>query len=205
MTQTLDMKIRQMHASLAGLADTDLSKLHVVHSRNGSQFYCRIDLVGTRDEIELANSASLLVANIACLKDHLDVWCVRNGQPRRGDKLINSDQNVALIHDLWNVDKHAELSRPPRSGHRPKLADLCNALRFSAGTQPGSGAVMTFDPDTGQLLTGASGDAKIEFVIVASVVDQNGQKLGEFSEICSQAADAWESEMKQAGVVIPPR
>ena len=50
----------------------------------------------------------MLLNNIACLKDHLKSWCKKNNKPFAGDQLINSNRDVAIIHDLWNLDKHAE-------------------------------------------------------------------------------------------------
>ena len=37
------------------------------------------------------------------------------------DQLIDSNRDVAIIHDLRNLDKHAELNRPSRSGLSPRL------------------------------------------------------------------------------------
>ena len=62
--------------------------------------------------------------------------------PFHGNALITSNKAVALVHDLWNIDKHAELNSPPRSGHKPKLTELQTALTVSAGSAAGGAAFL---------------------------------------------------------------
>src|SRR5216684_78939 len=92
------------------------------------------------DTATAANRASQLMANIACLKDHLKAWCNRNGKPFAGDTLIDSNRDVAIVHDLWNLDKHAELNRPSRSGLSPRFREPARSslvLKVGAdGSQP---------------------------------------------------------------------
>jgi hypothetical protein len=98
--------IRQMHASLDAIATEDLSGVKPQLETGPTYVSMNVDF----------NAATLLIANIASLKDHLKAWCKLKGVPFNGDALINSNNAVALIHDLWNVDKHAELTSKPRSG-----------------------------------------------------------------------------------------
>ena len=155
------------------------------------------------DAVALANAASLVVANIASLKDHLKAWCRKQGVAFDGDKLINANFSVALVHDLWNVDKHAELNTPPRSGHIPKLVGLATALSISAGTEAGASAFYLMDPRTGKVTTGTSGGGKVELALVAQIVDDKDAILGDFTQVCAEAADAWSAALKTAGVPLP--
>lgn len=161
MIDVLDRKIRQMHAALAGLASSDLTTIKPQIGEGDGYYYAKVDFNQDADEITLANAASLLVANIASMKDHLKAWCKKQGVVFNGDALINSNRAVALIHDLWNVDKHAELTTPPRSGHRPRLLGLRKNLVISSGTSAGSGAFFSMDPRTGKVTTGTSGGGSL--------------------------------------------
>jgi hypothetical protein len=203
MIDTLDRKIRQMHLALENIKNDDFSTMKIERGKTVDGFYCAINLNDSSSDIELANIASLLVSNIACLKDHLKIWCKKYGCSFEGDKLIDSNLSVALVHDLWNVDKHAELNSPPRSGHHPKLIGLRRTLALSSGTQPGSSSSFSFNLKTGEVITGTSGSGTVNIELFAQIVDETNTVLGLLGNICKQAAEAWEQELKKAGVPIP--
>jgi len=203
MIQLLDRKVRQMHAALEGLSTDDLSTIELTTGATPTLYYAAIDFSG--NQVNLANTATLLVTNIACLKDHLKAWCQKNGRPFEGDDLINSDREVPIVHDLWNLDKHAELNRPPRSGFRPEIRNLRRPLRLSTGTGAGSEALFMFDPRTGTMTFRASGTGSVSLQLQGEVVDESGRVVGEFSAICEKAAVGWEGALLRAGVPIPAR
>jgi flagellar hook protein FlgE len=203
MIDVLDRKIRQMHAALTELATDDLSMIKPQFGEEDGSYYTKVDFNQDADEIALANAASLLITNIASMKDHLKVWCTRQGVAFHGDTLINSNQAVALIHDLWNIDKHAELNKPSRSGHTPKLQGLRKCLTLSTGTASGAVAFCSLNPRTGKITTGTSGDASVQLALVAQIIDENGNILGDFTNICTQAVDEWAKAMSSAGVKLP--
>ena len=201
MFDTLDRKIRQMHAALAGLATNDLSRIKPEITFANGSFYAKVDFNQKSNPIELVNATSLLIANIASIKDHLKVWCKKQNVPFVGDALINSNRAVALIHDLWNIDKHAELNSPPRSGYKPRLKELKTVLRISVGPE-GGGAFFSIDPRTGKVTTGTSGgDAQI--ALHAQIVDETGNILGDFTQVCTEAVEAWSKALAAAGVRLP--
>lgn len=203
MLDLIDRKVRQMHAALGALSSNDLTSVQPQITRTDSHVYTVVDFNQRSDAVALANAAALVVANIASLKDHLKAWCKKQGVAFDGDRLISSNRSVALVHDLWNVDKHAELITAPRSGHIPKLVGLSTALSISAGTEAGAGAFYSMDPRTGKVTTGTTGGGKVELVLVAQIVDDKGTILGDFSQVCTEAADAWSAALKTAGVPLP--
>jgi len=203
MIETLDRKIRQMHLALENIKNEDFSKIKMERGETVEGYYCEINFNDSTSDVELANIASLLVSNIACLKDHLKIWCKKHGRSFEGDKLIDSNLSVALVHDLWNVDKHAELNKPPRSGHHPKLTGFRRTLALSSGAQKGSSSSFSFNPRTGEVIIGTSGSGAVQIELFAQIVDENNTVLGLLSTICKQAAAAWEQELKKAGVPIP--
>lgn len=159
MLDLLDRKIKQMHEALGNLEEANLSSIKPEQGSTPRGYYCKVDFSQGKTDAGLANIATLLIANIACMKDHLKAWCSKNCKAFEGDTLINSDKNVALIHDLWNTEKHAELNSKPRSGHHPKIQGLNQALSLSTGTSAGSSAVFTFDPRTGEMKTKTKAEA----------------------------------------------
>jgi hypothetical protein len=203
MFDLMDRKIRQMHAALRALGSVDLSAITVEVTKIEGDTYTSVDFNRNSDPIKLANAAGQLVENIASIKDHLKYWCVDNHIKFTGEDLINSNRSVALIHDLWNVNKHARLNRPPRSGITPKLANIETALSISAGTEDGSAAIFSMDPLTGVMEHETSGDGSIQLVLCAEIVDDKGKLQGYFTQICSEAIDAWMTEMSKAGVPMP--
>ena len=200
MLDVLDRKIRQMHEALGQLESTDISSVKPEEERTGTRYYCKVDFSGRKSDAELANVATLLFTNIACIKDHLKSWCKSTGTVFEGDALIDSDINVAIIHDLWNIDKHAELNKPPRSGCIPRINDLHQSLRLSTWKKPHSISPDDMYAQTG-LRLGGSGSATL--AISGNVVDENGKRLGEFSDICEKAVESWEKALLKASVPIP--
>ena len=206
MLEVLDAKVRQMHEALGNLRNADLSRLKAEGiDIPGLGFYRKLDFGQGQTPARLSNTASLLVSNIASLKDHLKVWCRKNSKEFKGEQLINSNRSVALVHDLWNIDKHVELDKPPRSGTRPKLQNLSQNLQLSTGTEANSSVMFQWDPRTGKMESRVTGDGKAALVIDADVIDEDGNKIGMFATLCEAAATEWENALKAADVPVPAR
>lgn len=203
--KNMERRVRQMHASLANLRTGDVSGITPKFETTSDGFRAEIDFSGDLSEEEILNSVESLINNVACLKDHFNKWCDAQGRVRTGDKLINANRDVALIHDLWNTQKHAVLERDPRSGVRPQLANVKRVVTLGTGTAAGHGTTLSWDPRTGEMRSSVSGCGSVEVSITADIVDESGVKLGGLSEICERAVLAWENELKNAGVAIPFR
>jgi hypothetical protein len=204
MLDRLQRKIRQMHAALGALSTDDLSTVQPQRGETATHRFFEVSFDRASNDVARANAASQVVANIASLKDHLRAWCRENGQCFTGEQLINSDTSVALIYDLWNIDKHAELNRPPRSGCTPSLRNITTALCISSSGEAGSGAYFSMNPATGKVSTGSAKGGSVALVLDAQIVDEHGSIKGDFREVCDQAAEAWLDAMKAAGVPLPP-
>jgi hypothetical protein len=136
----IEQKLEQLYAALRELQVTEkLSSIKPKVKRVGNEYLTSIDFTQGTDQATAANRVSLLLNNIACLKDQLKAWCKKNGKPFTGDQLIISDKDVGIIHDLWNLDKHGELEHGsrsklwPRLQHRPQTG-----LHFQGGGPMGS-------------------------------------------------------------------
>jgi hypothetical protein len=200
-TATIEQKLAQLYAALGEMLVTEkLSSIKPTTKRVGNEYITSIDFTKGTDEATAANRVSLLLNNIACLKDHLKSWCKKNGKPFTGDQLINSNRDVAIIYDLWNVDKHAELNRPSRSrsGLSPRFQEPpCTGLTFKGGGP----MMVTMGMFEGGIIQTA-GEASLR--IAASVVDENGKGLGDLEIIALRAVAAWEAEFVKAGMKLTP-
>jgi hypothetical protein len=202
MLAELDLRIRQLHEAMSDVRTADLSTIEIQTVASEGRFYRVVDFSGGASDAELANIVSLFLTNIACLKDHLNVWCRSRNLPPPGDALINSNIDVAIIHDLWNRDKHFDLNRS-RSHLFPKLQNNSRDLVMSTMGQVGSMVVMSLDPQTGQLVT--QGDGKAELVVDADIIDSSGAHVGLLSEVAERAVAAWEVALTASGIPVPPR
>src|ERR1700688_3124198 len=164
----IEQKLEQLYAALRELQVTEkLSSIKPNVKRVGNEYLTSIDFTKGADRATAANRVSLLLNNIACLKDHLKAWCKKNGKPFTGDQLIDSNRDVAIIHDLWNLDKHAELNRPSRSGLSFRLQlPAQTSLMFKGGSDPAMVTIPLFKGGVAQ----ATGAASLR--IAAGVVDK---------------------------------
>lgn len=201
MQAELDIRIRQLHEALWQVRSTDISNVRPQVGVAGNSYYAVVNFSVDTSDAQLANMVSLCIHNIARLKDHLKEWCKARQKPFHGDTLVNSNLDVGLIHDLWNRDKHFDL-RDSRTGLFPEVHNISKSLRLTTGPQ-GSKIGITLDPKTGQMKT--VGDGKVELVIDADVLVKDGLRIGGLLETAERAADAWETALAAAGVIIPAR
>jgi hypothetical protein len=196
----IEQKLEQLYAALRELQVTEkLSSIKPKVKRVGNEYLTSIDFTQGADRATAANRVSLLLNNIACLKDHLKAWCKKHGKPFTGEQLINSNRDVAIIHDLWNFDKHAELNRS-RSGLSPRLQHPPQTgLTFKGG-----GPMMVTIPFFEGGVIQAQGQASLR--IAATVVDKDGNGLGDLEAISLRAVAAWQAEFVKAGMKLtqPP-
>ncbi len=202
-TANLDLKIRRMHEALGRLEEADIGKVEPKLRETKDWLYFKLDFGKDQTEAELTNTAHLLIANIASVKDHLKLWCSEFEHEFKGDILINENRSVAIVHDLWNIDKHGSLSMPPRSGYTPKIQDLRQSMTLATGGSSGSSARVQIDPRTGEMKVETTGGAKVNLTITGDVISEAGDALGDFATICTNAAGAWEKTLVEVGVFGP--
>jgi len=205
--EQLNLRVRQMHASLGDLSTADLSSVVSRSGVQGERFYVSVDFSDGVPDTALMNMADSLLNNIARLKDHLGVWCKAQNVTYDGDAVIDSTAATKLVHDLWNTEKHGQLNTrrfPTRSGTKPQLVEVRRAMVLSTGAVAGSATVMTFDRN-GRPVVMTTGGGKAELVIDGDIVDEQGAHIAGFVETCEAAVTRWERALTEAGVPVPPR
>lgn len=198
---TIEQKLEQLYDALREMQVTEkLASFKPATVVSGNRFSTAFDFTKIEKPATVANRVSLLINNIACLKDHLNAWCRKNGKPETGDQLINGNRDVAIIHDLWNLDKHSELNRPSRSGLSPRLLQPQTTLEFKITTTEETPLLVLSPFGEGKVLAHEFANARI----TATVVDKDGNTLGELEPICLRAVAAWQAEFVKAGLKIVP-
>jgi len=196
----INKRLKRIHKSLYNLdEDVLLAKPNKTINKDGFFF---IDFSQEKNAEDLEIAVYSVIHNIASIKDHLKEYCNKNSKIFKGDNLINSNSDVAIVHDLWNIDKHAKLNQLSRSGKIPKLIKLSQNLKLSTGVGKNSSVEISFDPKTGKQSMKTTGDASATLNIDAEIIDENNNLLGNLSSICNNAISSWENELKNVGVIF---
>ena len=200
MSKELIDKIRRIYFAFAQVRDGDVLNVRPQFKNLPTGFAWLMDFNQGKSEEELRDRSLNLIANIASIKDHLKNYCDDKNKVFEGDALINSNMSVAVVHDLWNADKHGKLNQS-RSGKHPKLQDVRQSLRLKTGTEAGSGVLFQMDFN-GNSRVDAEIGGSAELVLDGDVVDVGGNRLGKFQDICESAVEAWEKELSNVGIPI---
>lgn len=203
MNDRMNLRLRQLHAALLDAAKPGLDQVRVVELQDGSRVGWELDFAGGKTEAQLMNVAHQLIANIACLGDYLKAWCRAKGLTIDIPAILRSNLNLALIQDLWNLEKHVEITKGSWSTRFPELRDIHAAGRFRTQAKAGSWSGMTIDPVTGRPVM--LGDGTAEQIVNATVVDRHGVRIDDLIDIAERAVEEWERHIGNAGVPIPPR
>lgn len=201
-SESLRSKLGRMYEALRVARIEKLPDFALVSDDSVAPGFYGADFSQGRNDADMRNAAATLISNIASLKDHLKVWCKRHSREFSGDRLINSNFDVAVVHDLWNLDKHAELIGS-RSGRFPVLGHMQQAIEVTVN---GSGGMcLNMDLQKGQAKPSSIGDASLALVLSASVQDHAGAFIGNLLSICERAVVAWENEFVRVGFIPPLR
>lgn len=196
----LQSRLRRVHAALASTSTFSIPTFKSVPV-TGSPERMHVEFRDHRSESELANLVASLLASIGSIKDHLNLWCAANGVSAPGDALINSNLAVALVHDLWNRDKHGALTWP-RSGFQPYLSSVEQSLVVEPVNGAGSTLDIRLDTATGEARAFPGPNTRLSLVVDGEILDESGKPLGSLLSICNEAVDAWLDALEKAGVPL---
>lgn len=108
------------------------SNVNHIFERSGK--FVRVGVsFGTHTEIELVNRVFGIINAIGPLKDLLKKKLkTLNKDPQIVEKLIDSSEDLKLVIDLWNEDKHGyPLTKHQRSYKNPRIINIKQGLRVS--------------------------------------------------------------------------
>ena len=182
--QSLLLRAKRLKAALLKTTQIDIEQMELEAIHRPDRVSILADANRGMSDEDLANTAFQLVALIASLRDYLKEWCRTNDRNFLGDSLLEDNIHAAIVHDLWNIDKHAVLNRKSRSGYLPRLINLRRVAELTLEGESSS-AFMMIGP------TGVY-SSRVNLTLSADVHDEHGNRLGDFVEVCEDALDAWQ-------------
>jgi len=190
---TLLQRLNRINAAVGGVDLKDFSRLmpRVYQTASGGPLV-HYDFSGGKSEEELLNDILSLVHNVANLRDHLKRWAKRNGHdPAKVESSFQQSQDLKIIQDLSNFDKHGPARDGGHTGLKPNLGKPRRNLVLSNGAfcarLDGSEAM-------------GSGGTSIQ--TNAPVLDEAGRTIGDIYAIAMNAVQAWETLLRDFGVTV---
>jgi hypothetical protein len=192
-------RVSRIYAAVGAVQESDISKFKpkVINDRSRVGYYQ--DWMGELNDADVANFAVSLITNIASLEYHLKKWADRQGYDKSiVDKAFANSQELKIIHDLWNNDKHGYPPRQPsKSGLSPRVDKFCRIVRMTTAAQKGSAIRLTFNKQ-GIPQTGGSGTATV--IITGDILDKDDNRIDDFYSIALKAIEAWERVLNTFGI-----
>lgn len=166
------------------------------------------DFTGGRSQENLDADAAAIINEIMGLRDRTKAWLKNtHGDVSKVDKFIKSEPATALVHDLANTDKHAQLDGPPFSGHKPRLSKVNRVVTLiydpSTGTYEQKGFFIGhgFNLKTGELVSPPA-SVGTEIVLDSEILDEDGNKIGELKKLLPDAIYKWEQFLCSIGLAL---
>lgn len=178
----------------------------VIHAHSGPRIHH--DFRGEDSEEECYLAIMSVVDMIVGLRDRTKGWLKRNGLDSRiVDEFIETHDQVAIVHDLANLNKHGSVGRKPLCGKQIELKDVGRAMVLKYDPVSGKFATkgefigQAFNARTGEI----SGDAtstNVEVTLVANIVDQDGNLISQIPKALPQAIYDWEQFLLSLGLQV---
>jgi len=148
---------------------------------------------GNYDEAEILNRVFLIINGIAALKDHIkNKFREIRKDPEEVENLINNSQELQLVLDLFNQDKHGyPLTLVRRSHKDPKIKNLKQSLIIRGN--PG----VTFYPNTGKIEYGEN----VSISIVGEVVDGEDNFIISLEKMIEESMGKIEKLLKHNNII----
>lgn len=192
-------RINRIFAAVGAVQETDISKFKPKVIKDGHRVGFYQDWMAELNDADVANFAISLINNIASLEYHLKKWADRNGQDKTiVEKAFANTQELKIIHDLWNNEKHGYPPRKPsKSGLCPRVDKFNRILQMTTKPEKGSSMRLTFNMQGIPQIKG-SGTAKV--IITGDILDKDGNKIGDFHNTAMKALEAWEKVLAAFGI-----
>ena len=194
-------RVQRLYVAIGATEETDISKFMPKVINDGSRVGFYQDWSGGRSDAELANTAHMLIYNIANLKDLLKKWGVRNGKDKtKVDSAFKSSQALKIIKDLSNNDRHGyDPKKRGNSGKSPRVDRITSIMRMTTKPEKGSFVSLTLNRQGVPQIAG-SGTGKV--IITGDILDGAGNKIGDLHETALEAVKIWQSVLGDFGVKV---
>jgi hypothetical protein len=192
-------KIERLRAAVHVAEERDVASVKVKITQTPDRVEMHHDFRGELSDSQIQNLAWQIIRSIADLKDHLRAWASANGQPKDEiDQAVRGSQELAIIIDLANYDKHGGHDRQGGqwSGTWPELKNIRRGLRITTGATPGAMAGMQILPN-GDIRT--FGDTAI--TVLGEIELRDGRKL-DIGYVQQRAIEAWEQLLLRFGLAV---
>ncbi|MDA0270280.1 MAG: hypothetical protein O2919_04545 [Chloroflexi bacterium] len=193
-------RLNRVYAALDESIEADLTQFPAQVISDGGLFGILQEFHGGLTPAQIENLAYAVIHNITNLIDHLKRWA-RGNSNDLGPILRAEHGSLALqiLRDLSNNDKHGYSPRhTSRSGKSPQLREVGRPLRMTTGSAAGSSVAFVFTPEGPKLISHGGGSAAV--VITGSIVDRDGQPLGDLYEVELQALTVIEALVHELGL-----
>ena len=111
-------------------------------------------------------------------------------------EFFKTSMPLKIVADLCNADKHGYPPDKPWTDLVPRLGEVTRPLQITA--KPGAGWFMYTVGADGRPRTFGEGEAKV--VLLADVLDKDGNRIGDLVEIAEQAVTDWEKLLVELGI-----
>lgn len=193
--------VQRLYAAIGAIEETDISKFMPKVISNGNRVGFYQDWSGGRTDAVLANTAHILIYNIANLKDLLKKWAVRSCKDKtKVDDAFKSSQALKIIKDLSNNDRHGyDPKKRGNSGKSPRVDRITSIMQMTTKPEKGSFVSLTLNRQGVPQIAG-SGTAKV--LITGDILDKDGNKIGDLYKTELEAIRVWENVLDDFGVEL---
>ena len=201
MDNAILQRINRIYAAIMSIEEDDPQKLKATVIQTDKIKGMSQDFRGGFSDAELSNQVHSVIQNVSNLRDHLRHWASHHDQNKnKVDPALDNCLELQIIIDLSNNDKHkGPLRKGGRSGKNPQLINIDRVMRLQTQAKKGPSAIcMTIGADGAPKFIG-NGTAKA--VVTGDVVDNNGNRIGEFYDIANKAVEAWEALLVDFGLL----
>jgi hypothetical protein len=184
----VDSRIKRLYLSIDQQYENDVfqhTKTQTEENGDG-KFILTIDFTAKHDQNETINRINNMISSLANLKDHLVTKLkIQGGNGQDIENEINKDLALQIILDLNNQEKHGyPLKKTRRSGKDPRIINISKALSPRPGVKA---TAFIRDP-----ITGAGATNNMAIVIIAEIVDNQGNLIYHLSDLINKSLKAWE-------------
>ena len=193
----INIRIERVYSAVNARFDKDIKKRISLQKIETTDFVEVKMSINETSEADTINKVMTIIENLAKLKDHIKNEISRkNGDNQIIENEIDQSNELQILIDLYNFDKHGYPLRRERSNKSPQIINIKSVLQQSlqAGTKSNSYVGFSMDMN-GQIQTHGNGEHHV--TIVADIVDKKGDHLYSIDEFIDKILFQWEKIIEE--------